>query len=101
MANSLTSLAADIYKAADTVGREQVGFVSSVTLNTDAVMKIALNDTVRSFFTRASLVNTSYTPAMTIPEGDDQTIDNKTMTIAQVANVKIPWTGYAWHYQQD
>jgi hypothetical protein len=93
MANSLTSLAADIYKAADTVGREQVGFVSSVTLNTDAVMKIALNDTVRSFFTRASLVNTSYTPAMTIPEGDDQTIDNKTMTIAQVANVKIPWTG--------
>ena len=29
MSNVLTSLAADIYKAADTVGREQVGFIPS------------------------------------------------------------------------
>lgn len=93
MANTLTSLAADIYKAADIVGREIVGFIPSVTINSDAVMKIALNDTVRSHFTRAPVLNTVYTPSMTIPEGDDQTVDNKTMTIAQVANVKIPWTG--------
>ena len=30
---------------------------------------------------------------MTIPEGDDQTLDNKTMSISQIANVTIPSTG--------
>jgi len=93
MANTLTSLAADIYKAADIVGRELVGFIPSVTINSDAVQRVALNDTVRSFFTRKPTLNTTYTPSMTIPEGDDQTVDNKTMTVGQVANVKIPWTG--------
>lgn len=92
MANVLTNLAADIYKAADIVGREAVGFIPAVTINagTEAA---AQGDTVRSHFTRASTVNTSVTPAMTIPEGDDQTIDNKTATLDKVANVQIPWTG--------
>ena len=92
MANVLTDLAADIYKAADIVGREQVGIIPSVTINggTEAA---AFGDTVRSHFTRKPTLNTSYTPSMTIPEGDDQTIDNKTMTIDQVANIQIPWTG--------
>jgi hypothetical protein len=93
MGNTLTSLAADIYKAADIIGREPTGFISSVVMNSDAAKKIALNDTVRSHFTRAPTVNTSYTPSMTIPEGDDQTVDNKTMSITQVARVSIPWTG--------
>lgn len=92
MANTLTNLAADIYKAADIVGRELVGAIPSVLINagTEAA---AFGDTVRSHFTRAPTVNTSYTPSMTIPEGDDQTVDTKTMTIDSVANVKIPWTG--------
>jgi hypothetical protein len=93
MSNVLTALAADIYKAADIVGREQVGFIPSATINSDALKKVAFGDTVRSFFTRKSTVNTVYTPSMTIPEGDDQTVDNKTMSLDQVANVKIPWTG--------
>lgn len=93
MANSLTSLAADIYKRADVVGHELVGAIPSVTINSDAGVRVAKGDTVRSFFTRASVVNSSYTPSMTIPEGDDQTIDNKTMVVNQTANVKIPWTG--------
>ena len=91
MANVLTSLAADIYKAADTVGREQVGFIPSITINGGSEA-VALNDTVRSFFTRTPAVGT-ITPSMTIPEGTDQTIDNKTLTIDQTASVKIPWTG--------
>ena len=92
MSNVLTDLAADIYKAADIVGREQVGIIPSVTINAGAE-RAAFGDTVRSHFTRKPTLNTSYTPSMTIPEGDDQTVDNKTMTIDQVANVQIPWTG--------
>lgn len=91
MANTLSNLAADIYKAADMVGRELVGLLPSVTINGGSEA-VALNDTVRSHFTRAATVST-ITPAMTIPEGDDQTVDSKTMTIDTTAAVKIPWTG--------
>ena len=92
MPNTLTSLAADIYKAADIVGRELVGLIPSVTINGGAE-RAAKGDTVRSAFTRAQTVNTSYAPAMTIPEGTDQTVDNKTMTLDKYASVQIPWTG--------
>jgi len=91
MANVLTSLAADIYKAADMVGRELTGIIPSVTINGGSE-RAALNDTVRSHFTRAATVST-ITPSMTIPEGDDQTVDNKTLTLDTTAAVKIPWTG--------
>lgn len=93
MANVLTSLAADIYKAADRVGREQVGFIPSVTINGDASTRAAKGDTVRSHFTRTPSVNSSYAPAMAIPEGTDQTVDNKTLTVDNYASVQIPWTG--------
>lgn len=91
MANVLNNLAADIYKSADTVARELVGVIPSSTLNfsTDGA---ALGDTIRSFATRAATVQT-VTPSMTIPEGTDQTVDNKTMVINQIASVQIPWTG--------
>lgn len=93
MANTLTNLAADIYKAADVVGRELVGFIPSVTINSDAGTRVAKGDTVRSHFTRTPTVNTTDTPSMTIPEGTDQTVDNKTMTVNNYASVQIPWTG--------
>lgn len=92
MANTLSNLAADIYKAADTVGRELVGFIPSVTVNGGAE-RVAKDDTVRSHFTRAQTVNTTFAPSMTTPEGTDQTVDNKTMTIDSYASVQIPWTG--------
>lgn len=93
MANVLTNLAADIYKAADIVGREQVGAIGSVLVNANASDRAAVGDTVRSHFTRPVTVSTSAAPAMTIPEGTDQTVDNKTATITTTANVQIPWTG--------
>jgi len=92
MANVLTDLAADIYKAADIVGRELVGVIPSATINSDATNRAAQGDTIRSFATRNATVGT-VSPSMTIPEGTDQTVDNKTMTLSTTASVQIPWTG--------
>ena len=92
MANVLTDLAADIYQAADIVGRELVGVIPSATINSDATARAAQGDTIRSFSTRSAAV-TTVTPSMTIPEGTDQTVDNKTMTLSTTASVQIPWTG--------
>lgn len=91
MANVLSNLAADIYKAADQVGREMVGVIPSIIVNGGSEAA-ALNDTVRSHATRIPTVGT-VTPSMTIPEGTDQTVDNKTLVIDQTFSVKIPWTG--------
>lgn len=91
MANVLTNLAADIYRAADIVAREAVGFVPSVTLNT-GVERVAVGQTVRSHFTRSATV-ADIAPSMTIPEGTDQTVDTKTLTMTKQRGVGIPWTG--------
>jgi hypothetical protein len=92
MANVLTDLAGDIYKAADVVGRELTGAIAGSTINANGSERVAVGDTVRSSFTRpASEVDTA--PSMTTPEGDDQTVDNKTATITKSKAVQIPWTG--------
>mgnify|MGYP001106064246 CR=1 FL=1 len=92
MANVLTNLAADIYKAADVVGRELVGFIPASTINADGSERVAKGDTVRASFTReASAVDVS--ESMTIPEGTDQTVDSKTLSITKSRAVQIPYTG--------
>ena len=91
MPNILTNLAADIYKAADIVGRELIGVVPSATVNGGSE-GAALGDVIRSAFTRTPTVGT-VSPGMTIPEGTDQTVDSKTLTLTQTASVKLPWTG--------
>lgn len=92
-ANVLTGLAADIYKAADMVGREMVGILPSATINGNNTTRVAKGDSVKSAFTRAVTVNTNFAPSMTIPEGTDQTVDNKSLTISNYYSVQIPWTG--------
>lgn len=91
MANILTNLAADIYKSADVVGRELVGAIPSATVNA-GTEGAAVGQTVRSHFTR-TVTATDISPSMTTPEGVDQTIDNKTMTLTKQRGVAIPWTG--------
>lgn len=93
MANVFTTLANDIYAARQIVGRERIGGLRSVTVNTSLAEQVAYNDDVRSAFAPAPTVNTTFSPAMTIPEGDDQTITSKSMPLDQYANVQIPWTG--------
>ena len=91
MANVLTDLAGDIYRAADIVGRELTGASSSVLRNASSE-RAAIGDPIRSFFTQQATAITP-TPSMTIPEGTDQTVDNKTLTITNDRAVQIPWTG--------
>ena len=93
MPNTLTNLAADIYTAADKVGRELVGIIPSATINSQAGQTVARGGVVRSHFTRTPVVNTTYAPSMTVPEGTDQTVDNKTLSVNQFASVQIPWIG--------
>jgi hypothetical protein len=91
MANTLTNLAADIYRAADIVGRELVGFIPSSTVNASDE-QVAVGQNVRSFSTpTATAVDIS--PSMTIPEGTDQTLTNKTLTLTEQRGVQIPYTG--------
>lgn len=92
MANVLTDLAADIYKSADIVGRELTGGASSVIINGNDSQRVAKGDTVRASFTRQATAN-DISESMTIPEGTDQTVDNKTLTINKARAVQIPWTG--------
>ena len=92
MANVLTNLAADIFTAADVVGRELVGFIPASTINANGVERVAKGDTVRASFTRAATA-VDVTEAMAIPEGTDQTVDNKTLSITKSRAVQIPYTG--------
>lgn len=92
MANVLTNLAADIYVAADVVGRELTGFIPAATINANGSERVAKGDTVRAAFTRAASV-VDVSEAMTIPEGTDQTVDNKTLSISKSRAVQIPYTG--------
>ena len=91
MANTLTDLAGDIYVAADVVSRELVGLIPASTINGGAE-RAAKDDTVRSHVTAAAAA-VDNTPSMTIPEGTDQTVTNKTMTLSKSKSVQIPWTG--------
>ena len=99
MANVLTDLAADIYKAADIVGRELVGFIPASTINANGSETAAVGQTVRSFATRAAAA-IDIAPSMTIPEGTDQTVDTKTLTLTRQKGVQIPYTGEDVKYLQ-
>lgn len=94
MANTITisALAENIFRARDIVARELTGFIPGVLINSEA-QGVSINGTVTSHRTAKPTLNTSFTPAMTIPAGDDQTIAADSLQISQVANVKIPITG--------
>lgn len=91
MANVLDGLVPDLYKAAEIVGREAIGFVTSVTLNT-GVEGVAVGQPIRSSFTEEPTVGNT-APSMTIPEGDDQEVTYKDLVLTKSRGVSIPWTG--------
>jgi hypothetical protein len=95
MANTITlsNLAPVLYEAKDIVARELTGAVNSVTVNSSEVDRCAFGDSVQSYITAQPTLNTSYTAAMSFPDGDDQTIASDTFALDKVANVRIPLKG--------
>lgn len=92
MANVFTDLITDIYVGADVVAREAVGAVSGASINGDDKQRAAVGETIRVPVTPdATLVDV--VPSMTTPEGTDQNIGNRDMTISKSKAVQIPWTG--------
>lgn len=91
MANTLTDLIPDAYKALDVVSRELVGLIPAVTLDPD-VSRAALNQTVRSHVAPAAAA-TDITPAVTPPDDGDQTIGNKSISITKARRVPFRWNG--------
>lgn len=91
MANTITGLIPDLYKAFDVVSRELVGFVPAVTLDADAA-RVAVGQNVTSFRTRAAAAQ-DMTPGLEVPDAGDQTVDPDNMTITKSRFVPIRWTG--------
>lgn len=94
MANTitLTDLTEILYQARDTVASEPVGFSNSVTVNAGSE-GVSIGGTVKSTVTAQPTLNTSHTPATTVPAGDDTTISVEEMTVGQVARTNIPIKG--------
>ena len=87
---TLDGLAEDIYVAADTVGREAVGFIPAVTMNSEST-RASTGDTIKAAVTAEVASLTTIDEAMTIPDGTAQTITNATMTISNSKAVQIPF----------
>jgi len=91
MALTLTGLANDIYVSADLVGRELVGYIPSVTMNSSD-SRAAIGDSIKSAIT-TSATAAGITEAMSVPNDDTYTITNSTMSIDQQRAVRIPIEG--------
>ena len=87
---TLTSLANDIFVAADTVGREAVGYIPAVTMNADST-RAAVGDNVTAAFTaEAGALQDIGTGAMSVPEGVATSITGETLSLSNAKAVQIP-----------
>lgn len=91
MANTLTDLIPDLYTSLDTVSRELVGFIPSVSMDA-TYERAAVGQSVRSPVTQSQDAK-DISPAVTPPDDGDQTIDNVEMTISKARRVPVRWNG--------
>jgi hypothetical protein len=91
MANTLTDLTPDLYQAMDTVSRELVGMIPSVTLDS-GIERAAVGQEVVSFVTPAATAS-NITPGVNAPDDGDQTIGNEKMTITKARGVPVRYNG--------
>lgn len=91
MANTLTDLIPDLYAAMDTVSRELVGFIPSVTID-PSTARAAVGQAVRSPVAPEAAAS-DIAPGVTPPDDGDQTIDNRSITITKSRRVPVRWNG--------
>ena len=88
---TLTGMIPDLYAALNTVSRELVGFIPSVSLDANAA-RAAVGQTVVSF--KAPAVTASdVTAQINTLEGNSQTAGSSSVTITKSRKVPITWTG--------
>ena len=92
MANTLTGLIPTLYRAADKVVREAIGFLPSVYIDAD-VEQVALNQTVTYPIVGAQTVGNVTPAASAGPNPGGQTVTPGTMTINKSRNTNFPWNG--------
>lgn len=90
-ANTLTGLIDTLYKAADTVAREQAGFIPAVYMDGD-VENVA-KDQVITYPIVPTMSATDITPSATLPDPSGITVGTGTMTISKERAVRFPWNG--------
>jgi hypothetical protein len=89
--NVLTGLTPTIYRALDTVSRELVGFIPSVSRDASEAMA-AKDQVIRSFITQSARA-VDIAPASASPESGDQTVSYVDMKITKSKMVPVQWTG--------
>lgn len=91
MANTLTGLIPDIFKAKDVVSKEAVAILSAVSIDNN-LERVAKNQTIRSF-TAPTVAAADFTPGQQAPNSGDQTIGFVDMAITHERYVPIRWNG--------
>lgn len=91
MPNVLTKMIPDLYQALDKVSREMVGFVPSVARNSSAERAAVNEDIIVPVSVAHSLSDT--TPAMTVPDPSDFSVDNVAIKITKSKNYSFGLTG--------
>ncbi len=89
--NVLTGLTPTIYRALDTVSRELVGFIPSVSRDASEAMA-AKDQIVRTFITQ-SASSVDIAPASASPESGNQSVPYVDMKITKSKMVPVQWTG--------
>lgn len=91
MANILTNLIPALYQNLNEVSRELTGFLPSVARNSSAA-RAAVGESV-TVPVSSAMESGDVTPAMTVPEPEDFTMDNVAIQITKSRNVSFGLTG--------
>lgn len=89
--NTLTGLIPSLYQGLDVVSRELTGFIPSVTRNFSAE-RAAVGESVLVPITQTGTAS-NITPAMTVPEPTDRTVDNVAIQITKSKAYNFGLTG--------
>lgn len=92
MANTLGNLVGPVYAAFNQVKDEMHGMIGAVRVNANGAERVKKNQVVR-YPIAPTQVASDFTPAMTPPTPDDQTIGEDTITIEYQRKCPIAWNG--------